>query len=405
MSKRIAKEITNKEDIDFLLSIKEEDITSSFMMKTFGEFQGKQRFHPYDTFKVPANSYGPDNNRNTNTFTTTVGLWVFNKYFIERELFTVFKYINHPIDKKAFGKLNSQLSYAVLEDDIELQVLKNFIQKTQFFMPFVSILSPSMTEKMLTSTKAINKKKAELAKKYDKAIKEGDAVLIEKMEKELLSFAKEYLKDDPSMDSFDSGARGSFGNNFKNMFVTKGAISDPDPNKGYNIVMSNYMDGVSKDEYSALANSLAEGPYARGKKTEVGGYYEKLFIAAFQHITLDEEGTDCGTDKYLEIILENPNDWMYSYIIEGNHLVELNSKNVDKYKGKKVKIRFSSLCKSKTGICNKCAGNLFYKLGIRNVGTALPTIPSTLKLAAMKSFHQSVIKMVEMDPAKAFGTK
>lgn len=405
MSKRVAKEITNKEDIDFLLSIKEEDITSSFMMKTFGEFQGKQRFHPYDTFKVPANSYGPEGNKNTNAFITTVGLWVFNKYFIERELFTVFKYINHSIDKKAFGKLNSQLSYAVLEDDIELQVLKNFIQKTQFFMPFVSILSPSMTEKMLTSTKAINKKKAELAKKYEKAIKEGDDVAISNMEKELLDFAKEYLKDDPSMDSFDSGARGSFGNNFKNMFAMKGVTKDPDPTKGYNVALSNYVDGMSKDEYKIFANSLAEGPYARGKKTEVGGYLEKLFVSAFQHITLLEEGSDCKTDKYVEVVLDNPNDWIYSYIIEGNHLVELNSKNMDKYKGKKVKMRFSSLCKSKDGICNKCAGNLFYKLGIKNIGTAMPTIPSTLKNLSMKSFHDSSQKFTEMDPMKAFSLK
>lgn len=405
MSKRVAKEIINKEDIDFLLSIKEEDITSSLIMEMFGEFNGKQRFHPYDTFKVPVNSYGPEGNRNTNTFTTTVGLWVFNKYFIENELFVVFKYVNHPIDKKAFGKLNSQISYAVLEDDIELQVLKNFIQKSQFFMPFVSILSPSMTEKMLTSTKAINKKKAELAKKYDKAIKEGDDVAIGRMEDELLKFAKDYLKDDPSMDSFDSGARGSFGNNFKNMYVMKGVTKDPDPNKGYNVALSNYMDGMSKDEYKIFANSLAAGPYARGKKTEVGGYLEKMFVAAFQHIVLLEEGSDCKTDKYVETVLENPNDWIYSYIIEGNHLVELNSKNMDKYKGKKVKMRFSSLCKAKDGICNKCAGNLFYKLGIKNVGTAMPTLPSTLKNLSMKSFHDSSQKFAEMDPMKAFSLK
>ena len=26
------------------------------------------------------------------------------------------------------------------------------------------------------------------------------------------------------------------------------------------------------------------------------------------------------------------------------------------------------MCEAKNGICNKCAGNLFYRLGIRNVG-------------------------------------
>lgn len=403
--KRVAKLITDKKDIDFLLSLKEEDISFSLMMEMFGEFNGKQRFHPYDILEVPPNSYGPEDDRNTNKFVTTVGLWVWNIYHLEKELHHILGYINHTIDKKAFGKIDSTLSYALLEDDITIQHIKNFIHKTQADMPFVSIVSPSMTEKMLTSTKVIKKKKEELAKKYKKEIEAGDEVAIERMEKELLDYAKDYLDGDPSLDSFDSGARGSFGNNFKNMFIIKGAIKDPDPNKGYNIAMSNYMDGVSKEEYAVFANSLAAGPYARGKKTEIGGYWEKLFVAAFQHVVLDPEGSDCKTDKYVTVKLDNPGDWMYSYMIEGNNLVELNSKNVDKYKGKTVKFRFSSMCKSKTGICNKCAGNMFYKLGIKNIGMALPVIPSTLKNLSMKSFHDCSVKTTEMDVMKAFGLK
>lgn len=403
--KRVAKHITNQKDIDFLLSVKEEDITHSFIMELFGEFNGKRRFNTYDTIDIPVGAYGPEGNKNTNKFTTTVGLWIWNKYHVEQELHHILGYINKPIDKKAFGKIDSTLSYALLEDDITIQELKNFIHKTQKDMPYVSIVSPSMTEKMLTSTKAINKKKNELMKKYDKAIKENDNVQIDNMEKELLEFAKEYLKDDPSLDSFDSGARGSFGNNFKNMFVMKGVMKDPDPNKSYNIALSNYMDGVSKEEYAIFANSLAEGPYARGKKTETGGYLEKQFVNAFQHIVLDKEGSDCKTDKYVTVKLDHPGDWMYCYMIEGNNLIELNSKNVDKYKGKTVKFRFASMCKSKTGICNKCMGNLFYKLGFRNVGMGIAVLPSTLKNLSMKSFHDSSQKLVEMDPMKAFSLK
>ena len=50
-SKRIAKVIEKKEDLDLLLNIKEEDITYSFIMDNFGEFAGKQRFRPYDIIK------------------------------------------------------------------------------------------------------------------------------------------------------------------------------------------------------------------------------------------------------------------------------------------------------------------------------------------------------------------
>lgn len=127
-------------------------------------------------------------------------------------------------------------------------------------------------------------------------------------------------------------------------------------------------------------------------------------MAAFQHITLLEPGSDCGTTRYItmDVTEKNIDGIMYSYVIEGNKLVEITSENRDKFIGKRVKLRFSSMCKAKDGICNKCAGNLFYRLGIKNVGAATPQIPSKLKLLSMKLFHDDQLNFTEMDPMKAF---
>lgn len=406
MSSRKSKKITSPKDIEYLVNIKEKDITTSFIMDTFGEFETGQRFRPYDIIEIPANSYGPEGKKNKKPFVTTVGIWIFNKYFIEEDLFDMFKYVNKTIDKKMYGKLNNEISVAVLEDRLPLEIMKRFNMKTQKCMPYISILAPNYTDKMLTCTEVINKKKKELYKKYEEQIKKGDEIAASRMEKELLDFAIEYMGDDPSMDMFISGARGSIGNNFKNMFVMKGVIKDPDPNakQKYNVAMSNYIDGISPDEYALFANSLAAGPYARAKKTENGGYREKLFLRAFQHLTLDPPGSDCGTKRYIEVILteSNINEWMYSYIIEGSKLVELTSQNKSKYIGKKVKVRFSALCESKTGICNKCMGNLYYRLDKTNVGTSLTQIPSVQKNIAMKSFHDSTQSLYDMDLEKIF---
>ena len=406
MSSRKSKKITSPKDIEYLVNIKEKDITTSFIMDTFGEFETGQRFRPYDIIEIPANSYGPEGKKNKKPFVTTVGIWIFNKYFIEEDLFDMFKYVNKTIDKKIYGKLNNEISVAVLEDRLPLETMKRFNMKTQKCMPYISILAPNYTDKMLTCTEVINKKKKELYKKYEEQIKKGDEIAASRMEKELLDFAIEYMGDDPSMDMFISGARGSIGNNFKNMFVMKGVIKDPDPNakQKYNVAMSNYIDGISPDEYALFANSLAAGPYARAKKTENGGYREKLFLRAFQHLTLDPPGSDCGTKRYIEVILteSNINEWMYSYIIEGSKLVELTSQNKSKYIGKKVKVRFSALCESKTGICNKCMGNLYYRLDKTNVGTSLTQIPSVQKNIAMKSFHDSTQSLYDMDLEKIF---
>lgn len=408
---RKAKTITNKDDIQYIANITEKDITTSFIMENFGEFDSKVKFHPYDLISIPPNSYGKDK-KNKNTFVTTVGIYIYNKYFIEQDLAFLFPngYINKTIDSGLMSDINKKLSYALAEDEITVDILKRYLLKTQKCMPYVSILSPSYTEKMLTCTKVINKKKQELLDKYADDIERGDELVATKIEKELLDFGTEYLKNDPSMDMFLSGARGSIGNNFKNMFVMKGAIKDPDPNAKhrYHIATSNLMDGIKPEEYVLFANSLAAGPYSRAKKTEVGGELEKLFLYGLQHVVLDEPGTDCGTKKYVKVKLDKKNIdlYMYCYVIEGSKLVEITSKNRDKYVGKTVKMRFSSLCENKNGmICNKCAGNLEYRRGERNIGIASTKVASTLKNVSMKAFHDSVQKMTTIDLNKAFGVK
>lgn len=127
-------------------------------------------------------------------------------------------------------------------------------------------------------------------------------------------------------------------------------------------------------------------------------------MSAFQHIVLLDEGSDCGTKRYIEMKVTDKNiDMiMYSYVIEGSKLVEITSENRDSFIGKKIKLRYSSMCEAKNGICNKCAGNLFYRLGIKNVGAATPQIPSKLKLLSMKLFHDDQLNFTEMDPMKAF---
>ena len=406
MPKRHPKQITDKKELDYLYNLTEKDITTSFIMDNFGEFNKKTKYNPYDELVIPPHMYHNDKLNNDKAFKTTIGSWAFNKLFIEKELMHLFGYTNEEISGGTMKKINKKLSYALLENDIELDVLRRFLMKTQSSMSWVTILSTHHTLKMLTLAKSIEGKKKELAKKYEKDLAEGNAEVAEKMEEELLSYAKEILDGDESLDWVFSGSRTDFGNHIKNMYVMKGAIKDP-ISGNYNIVTSNYSSGISKEDYPAMCNSLAAGPFSRSNKTQIGGYYEKLLLYAYQHLVLLEEGSDCKTNKYITVDFseENIEDYMYSYVIEGSNLTEITSKNISKYKGKKVKLRFSSMCSAKDGICHKCAGNFFYRLGIKNVGTIMPILGSKLKNLAMKSFHSSLVKFTEIDMNKVFNIK
>ena len=409
MPGRVSTKITDPELKRYILEIKESDITSSFIYDLFGEFNGVSKCNPYDLIEIPAGLYGPEGKKNKNKFMTTVGIWIFNKWFIEQDLFDLFGYINKIIDGDQLEDMNQILSYALMEDRISVQVLKKYLMKTQLAMQFVTVLAPNYSEELLTVSVKIDKKKDALIKKYKKELDEGNTVIAKQIEDELIAYAKDLLKDDPALDSFVSGARSNINNNFKNMFIWKGATRDPNPDskQEFRIATSNYMEGIKREEYSLYANSGIEGAYSRGKKTEHGGYLENLTTMAYQDLILDEPGTDCKTNRHIEVVLtkKNINRYIYNNIIESSgKLVELNSTNMDKYIGKKVKMRMAYLCPHEKP-CNACAGNFYYKIGVRNVGLTLMQVFSIYKNKSMKAFHDSTVQLVEIDTMKAFGLK
>ena len=86
--------LTEEETKNYLINLTEDDcLTLSKMMDLLGDFGEGEKCKPYDYFLVPAGSYGPDGTKNKKPFYTTVGLWIFNKGFIEKDLFDLFKYV------------------------------------------------------------------------------------------------------------------------------------------------------------------------------------------------------------------------------------------------------------------------------------------------------------------------
>lgn len=386
---------------NYLLAMSGKDVTFDFFMSLFGHFEGKCIANPYDLLVVPKDTFKYKDDKgnekyNSSEFTTTIGLYIFNLLLADDDLTRIVGYVNKTLNKKGYSKLEQKMVYALIEDEITVEQFKKWQMVMQWLMPLQDILSCNHDEKMLLVSKAISKKKAELLKENEEAIKAGDPVVIQKIEDELIKFAKEYIGDDSCMDSLNSGAGASFNNQFKNMYIIKGAIANPDPNakQKYDIITDSYIEGVSAQDYPLLGQSGANGSYSRSKKTSVGGYWEKLFVNSLQHIKLDPEGSDCGTKRYIEVVLDDKNidDYIYSYAIKNDGALELiTSKNCEKFYGKKTKLRFSSMCESKTGICSKCAGQLLYIAGSNNIGTITGQIPDKIKNIAMKAFHDSTV--------------
>ena len=182
----------------------------------------------------------------------------------------------------------------------------------------------------------------------------------------------------------------------------KGAVQRSDGS--FDVVTSSYISGLNKDEFVKTNDSSTAGPMGRAVYTQNGGYMEKQFVAAFQHVVALGPGTDCGTKRTVEVYITKKSikDFMYCFVVEGSKLVEITSENKDKFIGRKVKIRFASMCEAKNGICEKCLGTLFSRLGMKNIAIASFQSMSVIKNQQMKQFHNSTIMFTEFDPNYAF---
>lgn len=391
-----------KEYKDLLMSMKPEDITATFINDYLADraekVDGKLKIIPAkiktsDTFTLLPGEYF-----NTEKVLTNAGLFIFNKFFIEESFQKVVGYVNTPVDADVEAGIEKKLSTALLNDVITVEQMVKFLNRMQWFAKqFNSVFSNSFTMNSVKPLPEVVKRKQELLDEHEEILKNGDVVTAVKIEKELTALAKEKLKDDPGMNLYKSGARGSFNNNYKAISVIKGPVFNPTTGK-WDFVSSNFIDGINKDEIPVYGNSVVTGAYPKAVGTQVSGYSAKQLTAAFQGIVLDKPGTDCGTTNYLEIKI-NPwmkNDLRYRYIMERGKLVLLDDENLDKYVGKTVKLRSPMFCKGDK-LCSKCAGQMCEKLGITNIGLTTSRAATSLLKMGMKKFHDTTASIVKID--------
>ena len=188
---RHAKNITNQKELDYILNITpEEAARKSTIMNLFADFGKGPKYHTYDVITVPAGMLEIDGKKNKRPFTTTIGLWLFNKGTLS-EVSHITGYINKSVNGDVLEDINKQLSYARLEDKITVEQLKHFIMMSQLYMSCTSALAPSHTMKMLLVTSDVEKKKKQLEKKYADGIAKNDLKAVSDMEAELLQYARD----------------------------------------------------------------------------------------------------------------------------------------------------------------------------------------------------------------------
>lgn len=392
--KETARQI-NKEEYNYLLSLKEDDITMNLLKDFFAFKKNKQpKFQPFDKFVLEKGTY-----YNKEKITTTVGLFIFNKLILGEKLLPILGYKNDTFDGDGIDDLDDEMSRLLLENKIETPTFADYLDKCQWLgFGIAKFMNSSLTYNLLVPPNEVEKRKKELIESKKKELESGDIHAAADIESELIGLSKKILKDTPDIQIYDSGCRGSFGNNFKNTSLMRGAIKNlADPTQ-IKISTNSLVDGIPPEEFAQYADLITQASYSRAVGTQEGGYEAKKLSSGFQNACLGEAGSDCGSKKTITITLSNDNKnfFTYRYIKEGNKLVLLDPDNINDYLGKTVEMRSPMFC-THDHYCSKCAGELYYMLGIKNVGILTNRIGTRLLNLSLKAFHDLTLKLVDID--------
>jgi hypothetical protein len=399
-----------EEEVKYLLSLEDIDLTRELLKELFAnKYKKPAKFEPNQTFRLNLLKFKKMldfNAKEDEYILTTVGRYIFNLYMNDRDNPTFFRingYVNETLNEKKISEIDANMSKALIENKITSDEYIEYINRRDNLGYFVvNFLGRSLTLKGTIPVPEVEKRKEELFEKHKDAIEKSDIGTVSLIEKELIDIAKEKLKDDPIMDIYESGARGSFSNNYKSSSIMRGAMFSADGEKRVKICKSNLVDGIAIEEMPFFNDLAIYSFVSKGVETQKGGYTSKLLSATFQSLTLDEKGSDCGTKKTVPILIEKDNieKFMYQYIIENGKKVLLDSETIKKYIGKVVQMRLPLYCISDK-LCNICAGDLFYRLEIKNVGLLFNTVGTAILNLSMKKFHDTSVKVGAIDLNKS----
>ena len=183
--------------------------------------------------------------------------------------------------------------------------------------------------------------------------------------------------------------------------LTRGAIQNP-VTKKYDIIENSLMDGLAKKDLPTHSNMIVSGAYPKAVGTQVSGYLAKELLAATQAEVLAEPDSDCGSLGYITIKITNSNvkDFLYRYVKTSKGLVSITNENKDLFIDKVVKMRSPMYCigygKEKS-LCNKCAGDFYYKLGKINIGLVSSKCATTITQLNLQKFHENLIQTNVID--------
>lgn len=324
---------------------------------------------------------------------TTVGRAIANKILLVYPFHDKFPYVNGVMNP---GDIEDELAKRLNNESVSVREYNKFVNCCVFIQSLSKVVTIGATEKSISGAPGIEKFKKDLSKKYDNEYGKKwrkDTVKVGSFIEEIKKYDQEYLKDDPTL---GKTLTKKIQNNARvKQYVAFGTVEDfGDTNE---FVEESLAEGYPKDKVklATIFNSSRQGSHSRGHETQKGGAVAKSLLRVASGIFIKEG--DCGSQIYKEIFVTK--DLIKAltgvYYLNGTKLEKL--LDPTPLVGQTIKIRSPLYCLKEGKIfCTTCCGE-----NLRNrengIGLQLTNISAGILTAALKSMHDTSIKLVNVD--------
>ena len=201
--------------------------------------------------------------------------------------------------------------------------------------------------------------------------------------------------DNPVSLMIEAGARGKW-EQVRQISETRGFISDVEGKVIPTIISSSLLQGLTPNEYFTSAYGGLKGIIDSSRNTSVSGYLTRRLIYLISNLELSEDVHDCGSNHYLDLILDEELIKMFMYRVikldpQSDIEYIITKDNYKEFINKKIYIRSPLHCLLHDGkICHKCYGYLFKKHNSRQIGyIAAQSIGERASQLTLRTKHTS----------------
>jgi len=322
---------------------------------------------------------------------TTLGRLILNKVFFDPVWeHQYFDYINETMYMGVLTDAFKTISHMISEKKIDFNPMNRIVDiYTEFTLRVSTMYNSSITDKMIAPREEFMKKRDAIMLKYrDRILKDNDIALLDEMEKEMIKEATNYFKEDEMHELYESKGKAKFGNDYKNMVLTMGALPNLTGGKP-KIILESLADGISNANMPSFINSGLFGAYDRSNKTALGGAARKYMSNAFQNVFA--KIGDCGSRKGIKMRPTKRDEIYHKYVIENGTTTLITLDNYKKYLNKDIEVRDPFFCRAKNdSYCSHCTGLTPFDMSNRNIviiGLLIVDIANAEMNAFMKSTH------------------